>query len=117
MRKQRIENPRYPHTVWVVRATLSDWLSGEQEDTWEYVYNGAGRCYTSGGVNGQSVDITSRQISIPVRFDEWNALHPSSGDTVIVAIGNIRETMELKDFEADNNRAILYCKRNGNFDL
>lgn len=117
MRKQTINNPRYPHTVKVVRVTESDWLADEQGQSEETVYFGPGRCYTSGGVGGQAVDITSRQISIPIRFDEWNTLHPSSGDTVTVTMGEVTETMEVKDFEPDNNRTVLYCKRNGNFDL
>jgi len=39
-----------------------------------------------------------------------------AGDTVSVEMGAITETMEIEDFEPDNNRSVLYCKRNGNFD-
>jgi len=31
-------------------------------------------------------------------------------------MGKITETMEVKDFEPDNNRTVLYCERNGNID-
>ena len=119
MRRQETYNPRYPHTIKVVRVTYNegDWLSDEEGRSEAVVYSGAGRCYTGGGVQGKAVDITTRQISIPVSVNEWGNLHPSSGDVVEVTMGGITETMELKDFEPDNNRTVLYCKRSGNFDL
>lgn len=115
MRKTN-NNLRYPHTIKIVRVHEGDWPSDEQETTEEVIYHGAGRCYTSGGVSGNAVDIATRQISIPVSVREWSALHPSSGDTVTVTMGNVIETMEVKDFEPDNNRTIVYCKRNGILD-
>ena len=116
MRKETIYNPRYPHTIRVVRITHQDWLSDEQEAE-EVIYYGPGRCYTSGGVEGRAVDITTRLISIPVNVSEWSTLHPASGDSVTVTMGEVTETMEVKDFEPDNNRSVLYCKRNGNYDV
>ena len=116
MRKESIENARYPHTIKVVRVTFGDWLSSTSSDgeNEQLIYYGAGRCFTSGGVGGNAVDITSRQISIPVRFDKWGTLIPSSGDRVEVTMGEVTETMEVKDFEPDNNRTLIYCKRNAN---
>ncbi len=117
MRRDRIINQRYPHHVKVVRVTYPGRWGEETEPTETILYEGEGRCYTNGGVEGKQVDITHRYISIPVRFDEWEGEKPSSGDTVEVRIGAITETMEVKDFEPDNNRTVLYCKRNGNLDL
>lgn len=119
MLKNIVNNPRYPHTIRVVRVTYGegDWLSDNQQRKEQNIYFGPGRCYSSGGsVEGKAVDITYRQISIPVRFDEWNALVPASGDCVEVTIGKIIETMTVKEFEPDNNRTVLYCERNGNLD-
>ena len=115
MRKARISNPRYPHTVKVARITYPDRWSDE-EPTETVLYTGEGRCYTNGGVQGEKVDISHRYISIPVRFSEWGEDKPSDGDTVEVTIGNIKETMTVKDFEPDNNRTVLYCERNGTLD-
>ena len=118
MKKQRISNPRYPHTIKIVRVTYPDlWQQSNEEPQEQVVYLGAGRCYSNGSVQGRSVDISTRQISIPVRVDEWGELYPLSGDTVTVIMGRITETMEVKDFEPDNNRTVLYCKRNANYDL
>ena len=115
MRKKKIDNPRYPHTIKIVRITYSDRWSDE-EPTETVLYSGDGICYTNGGIEGKQVDVSHRYISIPVRFDEWRGVKPSDGDTVEVQIGAITETMTLKDFEPDNNRTVLYCERNGNLD-
>lgn len=117
MRKHIIDNPRYPHVVKVMRMSQVDWLSDDDKQSGEVIYFGKGKCQTSGGTEGRAVDMMTRQISIPVRFDEWGELVPSSGDIVTVGMGSIVETMELKDFEPDNNRTVLYCQRNANADL
>lgn len=114
MRKKKKDNPRYPHTVKIVRLEYEGRYSEEVTET--VLYEGKGRCYTNGSVEGQSVDISHRTISIPVRFDEWNGTIPTDGDSVEVTIGQVSETMTLKDFEPDNNRTVLYCERNGNLD-
>lgn len=119
MRKQTINNPRYPHHVKVMRRTYPDqeWMSGESsEPTNTVLYSGNGRCFTNGTVNEKQVDISHRYISIPVNVNEWGTLHPASGDIVEVMMGEVIETMEVKDFEPDNNRTLLYCERNGNLD-
>lgn len=115
MRKQRIINQRFPHHVKVVRITNSDRWSDE-EPTETVIYSGEGRCYSNGSVDGRQVDISHRLISIPVNVNGWGELHPLSGDAVTVTMGKITETMEVKDFEPDNNRTVLYCERNGNID-
>ena len=116
MRKQRIINLRFPHHVKVVRLTYQGRYSTGTEPTETVIYSGKGRCYSNGSVEGRQVDITHRYISIPVNVNGWSGLHPLSGDTVTVTMGNITETMEVKDFEPDNNRTVLYCKRNGSLD-
>ena len=116
MRKKRINNQRYPHHVKVVRVTYQNRYN-ETEPTKTVLYSGEGMCSTNGGVEGKQVDITHRYISIPVRFDQWRSVKPSPGDTVEETLGTVTETMTVKDFEPDNNRTLLYCKRNGNYDL
>ena len=116
MRKQRIINQRFPHHVKVVRLTYQGRYSTGTEPTETVIYSGKGRCYSNGSVEGRQVDITHRYISIPVNVNGWIGLHPLSGDTVTVTMGNITETMEVKDFEPDNNRTVLYWKRNGSLD-
>ena len=116
MRKQVANNPRYPHHVRVVRVAYPDRWAEESEPAETVIYSGEGRCYTNGGVEGGQVDNTIRYISIPVSVNDWGSIWPYSGDIVTVTIGNVTETMEVKDFEPDNNRTVLYCKRNGNLD-
>lgn len=116
MKKRRIINQRYPHHVKVVRVTISDRYARNEEPKETVLYDGVGRCSTNGAIEGKQVDITHRNISIPVPFDEWKVAIPSSGDTVEVNIGTITETMTVKDFEPDNGRTLLYCERNGNLD-
>ena len=116
MRKQRIINLRFPHHVKVVRLTYPERYSDETGPTETIIYSGEGRCYSNGSVEGRQVDITHRYISIPVNVNGWSGLHPLSGDTVTVTMGKITETMEVKDFDPDNNRTLLYCERNGNID-
>lgn len=116
MRKQRIINQRFPHHVKVVRITYPGRYSNETEPTGTVIYSGEGRCYSNGSVDGRQVDISHRYISIPVNVKGWGGLHPLSGDAVTVTMGKITETMEVKDFEPDNNRTVLYCERNGNID-
>ena len=116
MRKQRIINQRFPHHVKVVRLTYQGRYSTGTEPTETVIYSGKGRCYSNGSVDGRQVDISHRLISIPVYVNGWGELHPLSGDAVTVTMGKITETMEVKDFEPDNNRTVLYCERNGNID-
>lgn len=116
MRKQRIINLRFPHHVKVVRLTYPGRYSNETEPTETVIYSGEGMCYSNGSVEGRQVDISHRYISIPVNVKGWGGLHPLSGDTVTVTMGKITETMEVKDFDPDNNRTLLYCERNGNID-
>jgi hypothetical protein len=40
-----------------------------------------------------------------------------SGDIVIVTKGNIIEEWEVKDFEPDNNRSIVYGEMNRNTNM
>lgn len=82
MRKQVINNPRYPHHVKVVRITYpdNDWLDDEPSEPTETVlYSGEGRCFTNGTVNEKQVDISHRYISIPVRPQGTEALGPGRG--------------------------------------
>lgn len=119
MRKETIDNPRYPHIVRITRILERDnaWLYDDEERTEKIVYQGRGRLSTNGSVQGQAVDLTTRTLSIPVNVNGWDELYPMSGDIVTVTMGNVTETMEVKDFEPDNNRSVVYCKRNGDLDL
>ena len=100
----------------VVRLTYPGRYSNETEPTETVIYSGEGRCYSNGSVEGRQVDISHRYISIPVNVKGWGGLHPLSGDIVEVMMGEVIETMEVKDFEQDNIRTVLYCERNGNID-
>jgi len=114
MRKNKVSNPRYPHTIKIVRRELSDRYS-ERELAEQIVYEGIGRSYTDTTTTGDAkVDSNKRKASIPVRFDEWNSLIPMSGDVLIAVKGNITEEWEVKDFEPDNNRSVIYGEMNRN---
>lgn len=103
MRKEIICNPRYPHTIKIVRKLKreversqvtgtvvdpDDPLAGQDTtpiDTEEAVdvvveayekvlYEGEGRSYTDTTTTGDNnVDMNKRKASIPVRYDEWDA--------------------------------------------
>lgn len=114
MRKVKIDNPRYPHTITIVRRILPDRYS-EEEMTEEIIYHGKGRSYTDTTTTGDAkVDSNKRKASIPVRFDEWNDKIPMSGDILRAVKGNITEEWEVKDFEPDNNRSVIYGEFNRN---
>jgi len=116
MRKNKVDNPRYPHTILIVRRELPDRYS-EEEPTEQIVYEGPGRSYTDTTTTGNAkVDSNKRKASIPVRFDQWKDLIPLSGDIVIAKKGNITEEWEVKDFEPDNNRTVVYGELNRNMD-
>lgn len=112
MLQESIVNPRYPHHITIVRKTGGDWLDNTTEQE-SVVYEGEGRSYTDTTTTGNDkVDINNRKASIPVRYDEWNGIFPMSGDILTVVKGNITEEWEVKDFEPDNNRSVVYGEMN-----
>ena len=125
MRKNEIQNPRYPHHIRIIRTVTGDWLSDEDSEQQLVVYEGAGRSYTDTTTTGDAkVDSNKRKCSIPVRFDKWQTedeqghiLIPMSGDIVYVTKGSITEEWEVKDFEPDNNRTIVYGEHNRNLNI
>lgn len=122
MRKQVVNNPRYPHYIRIIRTVVSDWLDENPSEDQEFVvYAGPGRSYTDTTTTGDAkVDTNKRKCSIPVRFDAWgtdvqgNQLVPMSGDMVYVTKCNIHEEWEVKDFEPDNDRSVVYGEHNRN---
>lgn len=132
MRKVKIDNPRYPHTIRIIRKKEEDWLAEEsesgssssssssssEESDEQVVYEGPGRSYTDTTTVGDSkVDSNKRKASIPVRFDEWEGLVPMSGDILYVTKENITEEWEVRDFEPDNNRSVIYGEMSRNFNI
>jgi hypothetical protein len=125
MKKNVIDNPRYPHHIRIIRKVICDWLSDEDSEQELVVYEGAGRSYTDTTTTGDAkVDSNKRKCSIPVRFDKWQTedeqghiLIPMSGDIVYVTKGSITEEWEVKDFEPDNNRTIVYGEHNRNLNI
>lgn len=128
MRREPVDNPRYPHHITIVRKVFSDWLStdGESEDI--VIYDGVGRSYTDTTTTGDShVDSNKRKASIPMRFDKWpqnttaspqeTKLFPMSGDLLYVTKGSISEEWEVKDFEPDNDRSVVYGELNRNLNI
>lgn len=124
MRKVIVDNPRYPHTITIVRKIVSDWLEESLDDQDEMIiYEGEGRSYTDTTTTGDAkVDTNKRKCSIPVRFDKWPAADedgmprtPMSGDLVRVVKGNIKEEWIVRDFEPDNDRSVVYGELNRNF--
>jgi len=118
MLKKRIDNPRYPHCIKIVRRSVP----GRYEDSElseRIIYEGPGRSYTDTTTTGDSrVDTNKRKASIPMRFDKWgvngNDNIPMSGDILIVRKANISEEWEVKDFEPDNDRSVIYGEMNRN---
>lgn len=107
MRKSAINNPRYPHTIKIVRKGLPE-DEFDETVTEEVLYEGKGRGYTDTTTTGEGkVDENKRKVSIPVRFDEWDKA-VLDGDTIEVTKGNVKETGLVKDFEPDNNRTVVY---------
>lgn len=114
MRRTKVQNPRYPHHIKIVRRELPDRYS-EEEPLEHIVYEGIGRSYTDTTTTGNAkVDLNKRKASIPVRYDEWKDIIPQSGDILIAVKGNITEEWEVKDFEPDNNRSVIYGEYNRN---
>lgn len=128
MRKVPVNNPRYPHYIRIIRKNVEDWLAeteagevlAESSDTSDetVVYAGPGRSYTDTTTTGDAkVDSNKRKASIPIRFDHWNNIVPMSGDILYVTKGAITEEWEVKDFEPDNDRSVVYGELNRNFNM
>lgn len=115
MKKNKVDNPRYPHIITIVRMSYPDRYS-TGEPTEEVIYEGEGRSYTDTTTTGDAkVDTNKRKASIPVRFDEWDeGKVPMSGDILRVVKGSITEEWEVKDFEPDNDRTVVYGEHNRN---
>ena len=119
MRKANIRNPRYPHTIKIVRVLVgkadeNDPFADDDakvgEDTEIVIYEGEGRSYTDTTTEGgKNVDENKRKASIPVRYDEWGAGRcPLDGDMIYATVGNNTEVGMVKDSEPDNNRTVVY---------
>lgn len=131
MRKEVINNPRYPHTIKIVRVLeknvpVENASEVEDEDPFAsngnsdpqtkterkevVLYEGCGRSFTDTTTNGMGkVDINKRKASIPVRYDEWEAdRQPLDGDTIQVTVGANSEIGRVRDSEPDNDRTIVY---------
>ena len=119
MRKANIRNPRYPHTIKIVRVLVgkadeNDPFADDDakvgEDTEIVIYEGEGRSYTDTTTEGgKNVDENKRKASIPVRYDEWDADRcPFDGDMIYATVGNNTEVGMVKDCEPDNNRTVVY---------
>ncbi len=118
VKKLKIDNPRYPHTIKIVRVIQG---SGDAdnpfaddgapvEDEEIVLYEGKGRSFTDTTTEGGSrVDQNKRKASIPVRFDKWEKDRvPLDGDTIYATVGNNTEVGMVKDCEPDNNRTLVY---------
>lgn len=130
MRKSAVDNPRYPHEVKVIRKYKASednnpMRRAETETADLIIYKGDGRGFTDTTTTGDSeVDSNKRKASIPVRFDKWTddtatgrkesvpdgePCYPLDGDTIEIVKGTvITETGEVKDFEPDNDRTLIY---------
>ena len=131
MRKEVISNPRYPHTIKIVRileevVPVENASEIEDEDPFAsndnsnpqtnterkevVLYEGCGRSFTDTTTNGMGkVDINKRKASIPVRYDKWEAnRQPLDGDTIYATVGNNTEEGRVRDSEPDNDRTIVY---------
>lgn len=124
MRKVKIDNPRYSHDIKIVRRKVPDRYS-EKESYEVIIYDGKGRSYTDTTTTGDAkVDSNKRKASIPMRYTDWPAaqedgtlLIPMSGDILYVTKGGITEQWEVKDFEPDNNRSVVYGEMNRNLNI
>lgn len=131
MRKEVISNPRYPHTIKIVRilekvVPVKNASEIEDEDPFATnsssnpqtktekekitLYEGKGRSFTDTTTNGMgNVDINKRKASIPVRYDKWEVCRqPLDGDTIYATVGNNTEEGRVRDSEPDNDRTIVY---------
>lgn len=118
MESPEINNPRFPHTVKIVRVipgkTDEDNPFAQEGapigDTEIIIYEGEGRSFTDTTVEGdKKVDENKRKASIPVRYDEWDAgRSPLDGDIIYSTVGNNTEVGMVKDCEPDNNRTLVY---------
>lgn len=118
VKKVKICNPRYPHTIKIVRVIKGSGGANNPfadkdalvEDVEQVIYEGKGRSFTDTTTEGNStVDQNKRKSSIPVRYDGWaKGGVPLDGDIVYSTIGNNTEVGMVKDCEPDNNRTLVY---------
>lgn len=107
MKKTTLNNPRYPHTIKIVRTQVTDNPFDEMEEL-RVMYEGCGRSYTDTTVTGDKrMDTNRRKAVIPVRYDMW-AEAILDGDAITATVGNIVEEGVVKDVEPDNERTVIY---------
>lgn len=107
MIKETVNNPRYPHLVVITRLVVDDNPFDERE-VLQILYKGEGHSYTDTTTTGDAkMDYNRRKTSIPVRFDEWKQA-VLDGDRIAVKIGEYTEIGIVRDFEADNDRTMIY---------
>lgn len=112
MLRERIDNPRWPHYIVIIRKEQSESNNPYKrgKETMRVIYEGKGRSYTDTTTTGNvNVEYNKRKAAIPVRFDAWaKADIPQDGDEIIARIGENEERGTVKDFEGDNLRSIVY---------
>lgn len=119
MRKVKVDNPRYPHCIEIMRRALPTDEFAEEELVETVIYSGPGRGYTDTTTNGNEVDVNKRKASIPMRFDRWGSTdsgrpYPMDGDILTITKGSVVEEWKVRDFEPDNDRTIVYAELNRN---
>ena len=109
MKKQKVNNPRFLHTIKVTRMVVSDNPFAEEEEEL-VLYEGKGRSYTNTTTDGDGKVVTNmRKASIPVIFDQWEeGKEIRNGDIIEVTIGNIGEKGVVRDMEPCNFGTELY---------
>lgn len=107
MRKDKIDNERFPHVVKITRNTGSN-DPFNSTATEKVLYNGIGRSFSSTTTDGNGKVITnSRQVSLPLKFNEWT--EPIlNNDIIKVTIGNLSETGMILDMAANNGTTTIY---------
>ncbi|MBO4786950.1 MAG: hypothetical protein J5510_07775 [Prevotella sp.] len=109
MRKTKIDNPRYPHMIRIIRRkdasnSINPFERIEAGEEEIVIYCGPGRAYTDTTTDGDmNVDSNKRKCSIPVRFDKWPGyLEDETSDESVPDEVTEEETEEETQQENEN---------------
>lgn len=93
-----VNNPRFPHTCVITRATDSDDpMTDEGEAT--VIYEGKCRSYSKNTTSVEGEVITNnRGLSLPLNKDEWCGREiPKEGDKIVIDFGPYTEHGQVID--------------------
>jgi len=105
----KVSNPRFPHTVQILRGADFDQFGTSETPTYTTIYEGVCRGYQQEYVKTTGVVMQSvRCLAIPIKNKEWNGNLPMENDLVILNNGDTVEKGRVIDQQPNNFGTNIY---------